>query len=220
VSFILDALDKAEQDRQHTRTPNLKTAHTAVVGPDRFRAGLLITLLVLASTVLVLILYQGRDLIRPQQLDETPMETSDVPGIPPKITRVPEPELPEQAPPLVADSPVNVESSTAPARLQPEIVEPEQPHRQDTVTSSSTEIPNINELPAAVQRQIPNLSFSTHIYASEAAWRMVGINGRSRREGDNIEDGLVLLEITEQGVILEFQGYIFAMGVVRNWTSE
>jgi general secretion pathway protein B len=107
-----------------------------------------------------------------------------------------------------------------PAQVQPELIEPEVVNKPEPVITATMDILNINDLPLSVQRQIPDLSFSTHIYASDAAWRMVGINGKSRREGDNIEDNLVLLEITEQGVILGFKGYNFTMGVVKNWSSE
>ena len=41
---------------------------------------------------------------------------------------------------------------------------------------------------------------------------MVGINNRMLHEGDTVEPGLVLEQITPEGMVLSFKGYRFVRG--------
>jgi general secretion pathway protein B len=220
VSYILDALDKAEQDRQHTRAPNLKTAHTAVIKPNGIPRVLWTAVLILAALVVVLILYQGRGLFWQQQRDQILVKTGARTVTPIDLVSSAPAEDSDKDSLAPADIEAPVQSPSIPARSQAELIEPEIADESYSARTAYTDVLNINDLPLSVQRQIPDLSFSTHIFASDAAWRMVGINGNSRREGDKIDNNLVLQEITEQGVILGFKGYSFSMGVVKNWSSE
>jgi general secretion pathway protein B len=223
VSYILDALDKAEQDRQHTRAPNLKTAHTAAIEPNRARMVLWTTVVTSVALILALVLYQSLDSFRPQERDQILVESSVKSDAPPIVTSSVQDGDLAKASLASPDFDAPEQSGQMPDQVQPEVIEPEAVEIvgvQQPVVAAATEILNINDLPPSVQRQIPNLSFSTHIYASDAAWRMVGINGKSRREGDNIDENLVLLEITEQGIVLGFEEHSFAVSVLKNWSSE
>jgi len=70
------------------------------------------------------------------------------------------------------------------------------------------------QLPAGVQRELPQLKFSVHIYSRQPASRMVKVNGRMLREGDLISGQVRLDEITRSGVILTYKGYRFRMSSV------
>jgi general secretion pathway protein B len=78
----------------------------------------------------------------------------------------------------------------------------------------------IAELPLNVQRQIPDITFSSHIYASDPSLRVVNINNRSIREGDYISDDVKLLDITEDGVVLSYLHYRIEMNVIRDWSFD
>lgn len=223
MSYILDALDKAEQDRQHKKAPNLKTAHSVVIKHDGIHTGLWITMLMLITLVLVLIVYQSRDFIwsteRMQTLVATKIKTT-APYAPGSFVSAGDLNKGSLAPP---DIEVPEESRSIPLQTPSKMTIPDLTNnstQQLPVVTEITEILSINDLPQSVQRQIPDLTFSTHIYASDPAWRIVGINGKSRKEGDNIEDDLILQEITDQGVVLGFKGYSFTMSVLRNWSSQ
>lgn len=69
------------------------------------------------------------------------------------------------------------------------------------------------ELPAAIQQELPPLSTSVHAYSGRPADRMVGINNRLLREGDDVTPGLRLEQITREGMILSYKGYTFRRGV-------
>lgn len=75
-------------------------------------------------------------------------------------------------------------------------------------------------LPIELQRQIPDMSFSSHIYASDTTLRMVNINNREFYEGDTIAPGIHLNAITEDGVVLTYNQYTFTLPVIRDWTFE
>ncbi len=57
------------------------------------------------------------------------------------------------------------------------------------------------------------MTFSVLIYSEKPAERMVNINGRTTREGQEVSDGLKLEEITPDGAIFSFKGYRFQKGV-------
>jgi len=65
------------------------------------------------------------------------------------------------------------------------------------------------ELPPAVQSVIPKMTMTLHFFVSNAADRMVRINGRNLREGDGLNEGVKIAEITPQGVVFESAGYRF-----------
>lgn len=70
-------------------------------------------------------------------------------------------------------------------------------------------IPHQKQLPVQVQRALPDLSFTVHIYSPKPASRMVKINGMRLREGDQISSALKLKEITKDGVILSYNNRPF-----------
>ncbi len=75
-----------------------------------------------------------------------------------------------------------------------------------------------SQLPDPVQQAIPALTFSFHVFSDNPERRTIIINKRRVREGNEVSAGLVLEEITEQGVILQWQGqHRFTIDVVENW---
>ena len=63
-------------------------------------------------------------------------------------------------------------------------------------------------LPYAQRRGIPELKLSMHVFAGEPANRFVIINGNRQVEGDEFE-GLKLIEIRNDGIVLEHEGLRF-----------
>ena len=71
----------------------------------------------------------------------------------------------------------------------------------------------IAELPVSIQQEIPKMSISVHAYSGAPKERLVGINDRMLREGDFLVPGLLLEQITLNGVIMSYKGYRFRRGV-------
>lgn len=106
-------------------------------------------------------------------------------------------------------------------RPAPAIAAPASAAAPDKAARSSASAPvpkvtivmNMADLPLAIQQELPALSISVHAYSSNAAERLVGINGHLLHEGDTVAPGLTLEQITPAGMILSYKGYIFRHGV-------
>lgn len=78
------------------------------------------------------------------------------------------------------------------------------------------EIKPLTQMPAWVQKGVPNLRFEQHIYASNGeGW--VNVNGRDRYQGDMITPELQLSEILPQKVTLLYRGEKFSLPALTNW---
>ena len=68
------------------------------------------------------------------------------------------------------------------------------------------------DLPEQVRRDLPQLNLGGSSYSSDAASRMVILNGQVFHEGDTIAPGLVLQQVKPKGAVLGFKGYRFSLG--------
>nr|WP_067286010.1 general secretion pathway protein GspB [Marinobacterium profundum] len=75
-------------------------------------------------------------------------------------------------------------------------------------------MPYRRQLPVDVQRSLPEIAFSVHIYSKDPASRRVKIGERMMREGQNITPQLRLEEIIPKGVILSYEDYRFRMSAL------
>ncbi|MFQ5519241.1 MAG: general secretion pathway protein GspB, partial [Mariprofundus sp.] len=80
-------------------------------------------------------------------------------------------------------------------------------------SAADNNIVSISELPVHILQAVPSIDIQGHIYDNKPASRMVIINGRVVKEKKTISNGLILEEITPDGVILSFQKHVFHMGV-------
>ncbi|MFE8069717.1 general secretion pathway protein GspB [Marinobacteraceae bacterium S3BR75-40.1] len=79
-------------------------------------------------------------------------------------------------------------------------------------------VPQLSDMPMSFQRSMPDLVFNSHIYSADPSSRRVMINNNYLREGDHFS-GLVVEEITEQGVILNRGGTMVRVSVVNDWNA-
>jgi general secretion pathway protein B len=69
------------------------------------------------------------------------------------------------------------------------------------------------ELPAETQAEMPAIKIGVHLFSETPASRRASINGRLMREGQQVDEDLVLMEITKQGAILSYRGRRFSLPV-------
>ncbi|MFT5755528.1 MAG: general secretion pathway protein A [Alteromonadaceae bacterium] len=82
--------------------------------------------------------------------------------------------------------------------------------------ATSESLATLADMPQWLQKSLPKLEFTLHIYASDgASW--VTVNGRDRYEGDYIDRELLLSEIHPQKVVLNFRGEKFTMAALSSW---
>ena len=91
------------------------------------------------------------------------------------------------------------------------------PEKPDDVVAGDAaqeqKVMTIAELPVPIQQEIPRISISVHAYSGTPKDRLVGINDRVLREGEYVTPGLMLEQITPDGVIMSYKGYRFRRGV-------
>ena len=71
---------------------------------------------------------------------------------------------------------------------------------------------SLAELPEAIRRELPKLTYGGGSYSGDKASRLAFLNGQVFHEGDTIAPGLVLKQVKQKGVILAYKGYRFEIG--------
>ena len=203
MSYILDALNKSEEEKQQHRTPSLNTIHQK---PDRKRSQgpswtAILSLLILMNLVGLMIwlfFFSGSS--------SSPM-------------------LSRTQPEVGSSSVSSVSSRGSPSNVAPRVT-------PSALTSSnsdtSQESPRVSlatplesaTVPDLINREIAAIRFSSHIYASDAALRMVVINGQALRENARFGSALELSQITEDGVIIRYQNHSIPVSVLSQWADD
>jgi len=166
-------------------------------------------------------------------LNMTPPESTPVPSTPatPSSQTMPQPQ-PE---PVLQSTTAEPAPSASAARPKPKrparatVDEAGSPREAETPATEraaapappvdladGTSVPTVVEmrdLPLQVRQSLPAMAISFHAYSGTPDSRLVGINNRIRREGDTIAPGLLLEQITPDGMIFGYEGYRFRRGV-------
>ncbi len=124
--------------------------------------------------------------------------------------------------PAVAAAPPAVEKPQRPApppastqeQLPPVDSTPPRSRPQRDQAASRTDGPKeLHDMPAGIRHEVPRLTFSFLVYSDRPEERMVTINGKRVREGEEVISGLRLEEITPEGAILNWKGQRFHKSV-------
>lgn len=211
MSYILEALKKAEDERRREGAPVLPQPHgyPAVIAKRRplwlGRAfGSLLVLFILAVGI-----YKYRSLpfriSVPESSDALETHHSE-PSAPPGAAVEPTPGIDTEK----IRRPVAIKSDRKKIRLQlpsehlhggqPNKIVPEKKHDSP---------PSLQELPPGIRAGLPELKIAGHTYSEDPRKRMIIINGKILKEGEKIDLTSQLLEITWEGVIIESRGVRF-----------
>ena len=214
MSYILDALRKADQQRQRGAAPTLLTAQTTAAPPGKPTLSLntwLAVALVVAGIVI--------GWLRPWQTEPRVPATEPVPA---------QPSAPDAASATRSAGTVTGQA-TAPARIDappipPAAVTIAPPETAPAMTEKpagagpgdavpENKVPGMSELPPSIRQEISSLTISFHFYATNPAERRIMINNELLRQGEVLQPGLGVEQITRDGVILSYKGYRFRHGV-------
>lgn len=210
MSYILDALRRAEADRERERgqVPGLHTAPPGTAAargtsPRRWGpwagAGLLLLAGIGAGSWWA---GAARDAAVPPPAPAAPLPAAPAPA--PVTQPAPAPAPVPSAPPASASPylppappPVPVPVATAPAPA---------PQAPPPVPAAEAPIPRVAELPENLRRELPRLVISGAVYSDDPASRFVIINGEVMREGGKPGADLVLEKIGPRELVLRFRG--------------
>ena len=195
MSYILDALNKSEQERERKQTPGLKSLR-GEPSPNRFQLRhflYLLALLAIFNSIGVFIYFGNNS--------------------------EPDSDIATQAKTPSADLLVPANAATVDTSMASSNLTAAKPAGFPAPPAAGKTV-DINDLPSQVIRRLPEIQITTHIFASDSDLRMVNINGVSRKEGDLVTSSLQLVEITEDGVVMNFEGYAYAMNILEDWQNN
>jgi len=75
----------------------------------------------------------------------------------------------------------------------------------------ATRILAMKELPADVQRALPQLAITGGVHSDNAAQRMLIVGGQVFSEGATLAPGVVLEQISARSAVLQFRGHRFSV---------
>ena len=192
MSFILDALRKAESERNRNAAPVLMDARIAP--PRRGLPGWAVGL----GVVLLLNLGLLAWLLGRSQAPEAP-----TPAAAPSIAA-------EATAPARAEPPPPAAPPPAPDAATVALAPPHASGPSLAATGDEESLPELRELRDAGV-PLPELALNLHMYAPAPANRSVLLNGQRAREGDYLANGVKVERITPQAVILEASGRRFRL---------
>jgi general secretion pathway protein B len=246
MSYILEALKKAQAERQlgnapdiHTPAPSHVPAATAKANRKPLLIGLGVGLAVagLAAGIVLRANLQPAPPAAPAVLAQAappvalpPAPSAPVvvaadapvarpadtppPAPPPAVARPVAPPVPTPPPRVAAASP---KPSPAPARDSvPEAVYLPAPSRTpEPAPAAAVRAPDpvqedtlrtLQQLPEAIQREVPKVAVGGYIYSPNPADRLLLIDKTLRREGEEVAPGLVLERLMPKYAVMNYRG--------------
>lgn len=206
MSYILDALKRADAERERGLVPGLHSQSAAALPqaaqtvdrPKRWPA-LLLALAVLLMTATAAAWW----LTRPPGTANVAAPAPVAAAVPPPAQAVPAPTPP--APPslpILAPPPPAPPAPPSTAAALPDAPAP----------AGTTKVRALNELPPDVRSQLPQVAITGGTYSSNREHRMLIANGKVVREGEEIAPGLQLESIAPGKAVLNHQGTRYSVG--------
>jgi general secretion pathway protein B len=224
MSYILDALRKAEHERHLGQPPALAVLPPADRTPRKrfwpwLGAGLILGVNV---ALLAFFLIQPQPAVLPVAATPPASVTTTAP-VPYPIQSLPSAPTPAQSTPPAPATPRKPAASepsrptVAPAgrERRDEPVRPPVTPGSVTLAPAPEPVRLLETLPAGARRGIPALSLDIHVYSRDSDKRFAVINGRRYREGEHLSEGPTLEAVTADGAILRQGGQRFRLPVRR-----
>lgn len=207
MSYILEALKKAQAERQlgsapTLHAPTLQATNTASPAA-RFSKPLLLSVVAMAAVIGVLLVLVWR---APQPAS-APVVAASAPPASVPVAATPAP-TPTPLPAPVADLPpsvANLARASAPAPA-PQPAMPA-PALAKPVAAPEEPVVNLRDLPEPIQRSIPPVTVGGYIYSKNAADRLLLVDKILRHEGEEVAPGLLLEKLQPKEAVFNFKGY-------------
>lgn len=229
MSYILDALRKAERERNLGQPPSMQAVTQPSALPRAQRRPPWPLLLAGASLLVIALLaalawkyYRAANV--PAAVEPAP--AAALPATPPPSAAVAEPaetvssfdDLAAAEPaPEATDSEPAAMAAPAVARAQPlpePVVEEEEP-AEEAEEPAAPEIPLVRDMPASWRAGFPQLTIEVHVYDDDPAKRWIMTGGQRYREGSSLPQGPRIVEIAPDGIVFEHQGQRALLPITR-----
>lgn len=233
MSYILDALKRADAERERGHVPGLHsqrgTPTAAPAGPRRQRPGAVLvgsvaTALLLGAAAWWWLTAPGAETPTtstpeaPAPLPAPVLAPAPLPAPAAPLTHAPAPALPILAPepvPTLSQRVVREPATTTAGPGQATAPTPSPAETAATASGASNSNGNVRafaELTPEIRAQLPQVSVSGSTYSSNPAHRMLIANGKVVQEGEEIAPGLQLESIGPGRAVLNHRGTRFSIG--------
>ena len=230
MSYILEALKKAQAERQLGNAPTIHAPPPSYAAPARASRQPLVIGVAAGALVVAL----GAAFLLRQPAPAVQVASAPAPAPAPAAAQVPAavsapvsapvaaPKAPAAAPvaaPAKPEAPAKpkappVSAKPAAPALRPApraeaaevLAEPARPVLVGAAPSAEDNIGPLQSLPESVQREIPKLSFGGYIYSPNPAERLLLVDKMLRREGEEVAPGLVLERLLPKAAIMNYRG--------------
>jgi general secretion pathway protein B len=229
MSFILDALRKSEHERQRQAGPGI--AELPVARATTRHSFVLLAIGALLVINLLVLLYWLLKNDKPEVVHEAPVAAQPAPAPTREIERpaavmtpsapaapVTQPVPEREVRPLAAEVEAGPPPDSAPPPAPDPSLLPIVPAPAPAVSyaprqpaPSATFVPRIDTLPPQATAGLPALNLDLHIYSNDPAQRAAFINGNRYRAGDKLPQGVEVVDITQEGVVLRYHGQQFLL---------
>lgn len=233
MSYILDALQRADAERERGQVPGLRS-HAAPFSPEpqRRRSATTWWQPALAIGLTGLLLLAGWWWLSPSP--PTARSVAPAPLVPATAgvqqpasaasgsiaatstadAAASGPSWPILAPAAPAAPPAAPAKQVPqpPAQVSAGGTQPTAPNETPVTASQEARVASFGELPADVRARLPQVSVSGATYSSNPAHRMLIVNGQVLQEGQEIQSGLRLVSIGPRSATLEHQGLRYTIG--------
>jgi general secretion pathway protein B len=229
MSYILDALRRADAERERGGVPGLHTQPALPAGDDddpgtpaRGLRAWHWVVLGLAGGLAVALAWQwpGSEAPPTPMPAPPPMPMTAAPAVEPapapapvvapRPATVPVPMTAQPATP-VEIAPMRATPKPAPAAATTSAASPS-PAAAATATTP-TRVGSLAELPADARRGLPPLAFGGSIYSNTPANRLLIVNGQLMHEGDSLGPDTTLEQIKPKAAVLNIRGQRFEIGL-------
>lgn len=215
MSYILEALRKAERERSLGQVPTLEAkSDVSAETPRQLWPWLLAGALVVNAIVLALWLWSPRTPDGAESLpapvaqavvpEYTPPQPAISDYIPPSSTVLPEPI---SEPPVVTVREPAVPEPVAP--VEPPDTFVDEPAIEEAPVAR--DVTPLRDMPPEFRRSLPELKMDAHFYTEVQGRSFVMINLRKYKPGERLSEGPQVVEIVPEGVILAHQGQQFLL---------
>jgi general secretion pathway protein B len=220
MSYILDALRRADSERERGAVPGIHAQPVPVPSTDdAVRRGPRPWVWIVVGLSLGLLLPLGGWWLLGR--DTPPPAVAAAPVPPPPIPARPERTLPDTgpntpAPPTTAVAPPPVAALPAPIERRPTTSEAERKAAAPAAASAAASGPAAagravgrHELPEDIRRQLPQITVSGSMYSSDPASRFLVINGQVVHEKAELGPDHVLVQIKLRAAVLRFKNHLY-----------
>jgi len=236
MSYILEALKKAQAERQLGNAPTIHAPAPSYAAPRagqgaqwRYLALGVGIVVVAAAVALLWPRFAGEAPVRlaavtpPAAVAATAPATAPVATPAPPAAVIPAPAAVVQPAPAPAPAPAPV-AEARPARVKPAPTpvvpaassSPQpSPQQREAAPAPATvaaqpvgddQLRTLQQLPDTLQREIPKVAFGGYIYSPTPGESLLLVDKMLRREGEEVAPGLVLERLTPKAAVMNYRG--------------